>query len=1213
MLIQIIVRSFLIAFVLCCVNSTVAQKKTDQPSQYIFTTYTASDGLLSSEILTVAFDQKGFLWAGTTAGLSRYDGYTFSNFTRSDDNHFIGTVNVIKAVADKLWIGASSGLYCYSDDRLIKISTETAASLAVNDMIVNDDGSLWLATDVGPAFLTLPGIDPTGTQKIFLKNYVLKQWISDFANTYDSQCLFIRDAPDGSIYFATHFQIFSYINKHVVLVHTNTTVNDQIECIIPVNSTKVFCNAAMTGLGKIQEDVFTQLYFKKLYQPGRVSKTTGTWYTGSLGIVCFHPDEEFISNSINFQESGASWLSFIVKKDHIFWLATHNGLIKITPAAFNLYKDKKFSDIDETFSFCELKDGTFLMGGNHGNIYKVTDESVNNFLPAGNKVVPNAEVKCMYEDERGWLWIGTGYQGIVLYRNGKMTRFNEKAGQLHDNSFSSFLPSKNGKLYAIGDKGMSEIVVDEKENISIKPYFSPPRITKYSKFYGGIQAPDGTVWIGGEEGLRYLRNDSLISFSLTESMMNIRSIKLAKDNMVWLATAGDGIISCRFNEKNKLQLVKQYDEKDGLNTKHFLDVFIDKEENIWAGSVKGLTFIGRNDQHKEQLINFSTADGFIKPGYYSCKIYQDVKDNIWVGTTQGITSFAMDDLNLTATPPNVYLTELEFLKESKNNISRTILLSNNQQEISLPFNDNSLNFSYTAANYAGPEAIQYYYNMDGLDTNWMAAGSRRSIAYYSIPAGSYTFRVKAINDKGVWSTTDCAVSFTIHPPFWQTAWFKIICLLVVAAVIFLIVKKRERTIARQEAEKTAVEKIKANSYQYQLEIEQVINFFAVSIHQHNTIDDTLWNVAKNLIGKLGFEDCMIYLWNKDKTVLVQKAGYGIKGSMLAEMDKDKYNVPKGKGIVGATVESKNAILVNDTAADARYFSVDDNIRLSELCVPIIHQKEVMGALNTEHTEKNFYTVRHLQILTTIASMLADRIYALEAQQHAREKEIEVLELNKNLASSQLTALRSQMNPHFLFNAMNSIQQFTLTGDMDNANLYISKFAALLRKVLQSSKLSYLSLEEEIEQLNLYLDIEQLRLGKGFTYSIETDPDIEADACKIPGMLLQPFVENSIKHGLALKEGERKLQIQFILKDDTSVLAVITDNGIGRKKAGEIKAGQQKFLPHESKGIELIKERMQLLSQSLADEIIIFEDIVSSDGKPLGTKVTLVLPLLNPTS
>jgi LytS/YehU family sensor histidine kinase len=364
-------------------------------------------------------------------------------------------------------------------------------------------------------------------------------------------------------------------------------------------------------------------------------------------------------------------------------------------------------------------------------------------------------------------------------------------------------------------------------------------------------------------------------------------------------------------------------------------------------------------------------------------------------------------------------------------------------------------------------------------------------------------------------------------------------------------------------------------------------------------------VAKNLIGKLGFEDCMIYLWNESKTVLLQKAGYGLKGSMQDKEDKEKYSIPKGKGVIGAAVESKKYLLVNDTTTDSRYFTADDKIRLSELCTPIMRNEEVIGAINTEHSEKFFYTERHIQVLSTIASLLAEKIEKIEVQRLTREKEMEVLQLNKDLATSQLTALRSQMNPHFIFNALNSVQQYILQGNITEANRYLSKFSKLQRQVLNQSDQNFITLERELEVLSLYLELEQLRFENGFTYNIDVSNEVDTDEIKIPPMIVQPFVENSIWHGLMPKQADRRVSIRFEMSGDERLICTVADNGIGREAAARLKNGNQS--EHKSKGLTLVYDRLNILSQQYGKAFKAeVKDLTDAEGLPAGTEVKLFI-------
>jgi two-component system, LytTR family, sensor kinase len=427
---------------------------------------------------------------------------------------------------------------------------------------------------------------------------------------------------------------------------------------------------------------------------------------------------------------------------------------------------------------------------------------------------------------------------------------------------------------------------------------------------------------------------------------------------------------------------------------------------------------------------------------------------------------------------------------------------------------------------------------------------------------------------------------------------------ILVTIASLIANRIVTIKASQLAKEKEIEvlSLKASNFQYQLEVEKIVTFFATAISSHHSVDDLLWDISKNLIGQLGFEDCMIYLWNEDKTILLQKAGYGIKGSMQNDVNKEIYHVPKGKGIVGAAVESRLYILANDTSLDKRYYSADGKVQLSELCVPIIHNNEVIGAINTEHSTKNFYTDRHLQILITISSMLADKIDMIEAQEQTRKKEMEVLKLNKDLATSQLTALRAQMNPHFIFNALNSIQQYILQGNITEANRYLSKFSKLQREVLNHSDQNFISLEKELEVLNLYLELEQLRFDGNFNYEIKIDEAIDDDEIKIPPMIVQPFVENAIWHGLMTKQGDRWVHIHFSLSSDDVLVCTVTDNGIGREAATRLK--QHGHTQHKSKGLSLVYDRLSILQQQYGRAFEVTIKDLFENNVPAGTEVKL---------
>lgn len=428
-------------------------------------------------------------------------------------------------------------------------------------------------------------------------------------------------------------------------------------------------------------------------------------------------------------------------------------------------------------------------------------------------------------------------------------------------------------------------------------------------------------------------------------------------------------------------------------------------------------------------------------------------------------------------------------------------------------------------------------------------------------------------------------------------------LLFVAAFSFWMIKKREASIREAEAQKTMQQELRATELQYRLETEKVINYFAHSVNSHVNVDDMLWDVAKNCISKLSFEDCVIYLLDEKNFVLVQKAAWGPKNPEAYKI-LNRIEIPIGSGIVGNVALTGRAEVVPDTSADVRYI-VDDEMRLSEIAVPIVSNGKVIGVIDSEHPQKNFYTNRHLEILTTIAAFCADKIDKIGAEKLTRQKEMELLQLNQELATSRLTTLRSQMNPHFIYNALNSIQQYILIGNVDQANSYLSKFSRLQREILLHSEFNFITLEKEMEMLNLYLQLEQLRLDKNLEYKIEISSDVDPSEIKLPPMVLQPFAENAIWHGLATKNGHRKLEIYFSLQGNNILCCSVKDNGIGREAAGRLSSHNGKT--HTSKGLQLVNKRLELLRQQYNQPFeVSIHDVEELDGSVAGTEVKLLL-------
>lgn len=220
---------------------------------------------------------------------------------------------------------------------------------------------------------------------------------------------------------------------------------------------------------------------------------------------------------------------------------------------------------------------------------------------------------------------------------------------------------------------------------------------------------------------------------------------------------------------------------------------------------------------------------------------------------------------------------------------------------------------------------------------------------------------------------------------------------------------------------------------------------------------------------------------------------------------------------------------------------------------------------------------------------------LKLQQKRAER---VNELN----ASKLTAIQSQMNPHFIFNALNSIQNLILKGDVEHSYSYISTFSDLVRRTLNYSDKDFIDFEQEIKLIEIYLSLEQLRFKRDFTYIIDTG---RVSDIQIPPMLIQPFIENALAHGLLHKRGAKELKIRFELKD--VLMCTIEDNGIGRQRAKAIKERQGS--PHESFSVSAIRKRFAILSEVFKSPFgFKYEDLVDPNQEASGTRVVLEIPV-----
>ncbi len=388
------------------------------------------------------------------------------------------------------------------------------------------------------------------------------------------------------------------------------------------------------------------------------------------------------------------------------------------------------------------------------------------------------------------------------------------------------------------------------------------------------------------------------------------------------------------------------------------------------------------------------------------------------------------------------------------------------------------------------------------------------------------------------------------------------------------------------------------------EVQEVLLHFSSSILGLKTEEEILWDLAKNCIHKLSFVDCVIYLIDQKTGHLVQKAAYGSKNPKDYQIYRP-IKLLMGQGIVGCVAKSGIPEIVNDTSLDSRYI-VDDEKRLSEIAIPIVHKKKILGVIDSEHPEKGFYNEHHQMVLSIIGSICANKIMNVRWEKKFQRKQADLRKIEKQLIELKLAQFQSQLNPHFIFNSLNAIQYFIVTNNKQLSFKYLSKFSRIIRYFLENVNKEISTLDKEVQMLMLYLELESIRFGDKFTYYIKPIPELNNKSIRIPFLLIQPFVEEAIEKRILGGGIKGHLDIDFFHETDHLYCSII-DSGISQKDANKLIKVKNLLL--EPTGVEIAMQRIHDLNQSNPYKIkISYHAIKTLDRKKKGTKVLICFPL-----
>jgi len=325
-----------------------------------------------------------------------------------------------------------------------------------------------------------------------------------------------------------------------------------------------------------------------------------------------------------------------------------------------------------------------------------------------------------------------------------------------------------------------------------------------------------------------------------------------------------------------------------------------------------------------------------------------------------------------------------------------------------------------------------------------------------------------------------------------------------------------------------------------------------------------------------------------------KASIAESSRLLSEINQKNENYKTALDYYKKAVEIENTILteqnlqyVNDIAIE--YENEDKNNQIKALA-----QENEAVRLRLERNKKILLYATLLLLLLGIALFIVNRTQALRRDKH-------ILTIEQDM-------LRSQMNPHFIFNSLNSIKLYIINNDKTNAVYYLNKFSKLIRKILMASKEKETSLNDELETMKLYMNIENIRFSNEIDFNINVDKSINTETTKLPSLVLQPFLENALWHGLSSKSEDKKIDLNVIKTSSDFITVEIIDNGIGRVASQKINSNKK--LKRKSVGIDITKARLANFSKSFSNSYKLEIEDLYENKTPSGTKIILQIPTKN---
>ncbi len=841
-------------------------------------------------------------------------------------------------------------------------------------------------------------------------------------------------------------------------------------------------------------------------------------------------------------------ISFIQwQKDSSLWIGSDAGVSRLYKGEIESFSKTNGLSGNLVRSICyDTSGGTWI--GTYGNgINYIKNGEVKS--PIGLSINSNLIANNLYFYSASQIWIATVNQGFCIYNpsDSSYSQLTERAGLANDFVNCIFKDSWGNFWLGTSGGGVSKYSGQQFE------HYDRNNGLKGNYIYA-IEGSKDSLWLSSSAGgISLFRKNRATRYGLDSGFTDkkVKAIFQSKDGLLWIGTEGSGM--ALFDGDTFVF----YKTKDGLGSNWIKDIIEDKKGRIWmATSGGGISCLSKFDSLGKPIFrNYRQADGLNSNRFID--LHLDKLGRVWFASRHGgIGYFENDSVIVNFRVSDGLLSET--VRSLDENESGELWIATNSGVNILPLYEKEFKIKEFSGNANLVSSNIYVLKFDVLQNLWL--GTEKGVDKFKLENGGQIIESYHFGSDEGFTGVETNINSVYADPSGDM-WF--------GTINGLHKYLSEVRISNQTP--------------------PILNFTSINLDYTPIENTSFYNPKSFKTIKLPYnENNLTFEFLGITQTLPKKVRYRW---FLQGMDKKWSPASKRRSV--------NYSNLKPGEYSFQVKSMNENGIWNR--TPLSYSFTIEKPLWKEDWFILAYISAGVLILVLI---FTNRFRTIKRKSKAKQEKIS---MEKDLVILEQKALRLQMNPHFIFHTLNSIQALIATKEEEIAREYLSKFSRLMRQILENSRQNEISLESEIETLENYLAIEQFVNEDGFEYQFDIPEDIEKEFIKIPPMIIQPFVENAIIHGMSHLESRKGL-IKIAFKDLGNILECqIEDDGVGRNKSSEIKETSNSL--HKSTALEVTRERLQFLSSEKSSiEIIDLEDKL---GNSLGTKVILRLAIFNP--